>query len=915
MRLYLGLLFGIVFFLISGLVFAQKLSGLVVRGRIFDPDGNPVEAAHVALLKANDSTFVGGVSSGKAGEYVITAESHSGLILKVSYVGLKNAFLNIKSTEKRLVVHDFHMKADSKVLDETVVTAEAPPVVVIGDTVCYSAAAIPVHKGAVLEDIIKKIPGASLSDNGKIVLNGKEIKGIMVDGKEFFAGNPEIALKNLPAEAVKNIRTYDRKSDMARVTGIDDNEENNVIDVTVHEDMKKGWFGNLIAGAGNKGKYEGGGMMNHFRGDIQISLTAAANNTNGNGLSDISGADVGYGGNLGAGEGREESVGVNISVNRKKIEFYSDLSYRHDRKELYQKDSRETYLTAGSSFETKQNDRNDYSNNLRGSVRLVYRPDSMTDIHFTYRAGMNYVRTYSDRVVETSDNFMMPVNYSMAHISGSGDNMQMNGSLMINRKFNRKGRNLTLDIRFNSGKRNAAECTLSDTYFYLNDSLALIDRLTENSGRSSGYNIGVSYSEPLWQNAFLRFSYKYNGTSSASLRNPVYDIGVADNTDILSNDTYSRSYRHNAEVRLQSRFRKVTFNVSLGALPTMTSTKVERGINAGSERRQTSLDYQPAANVVVRIDNRRQFRLTYHGRSSTPSIMDLQEVKDISDPMNLQFGNPNLKNTFSQSVVVGYSGYNPGMGSNIMMHLMANNTLNGITYRTVYNPNNGVRSTHTENINGNWLSNAMLTFNTPLKNRKINIGSNIYINYSHRVGFSLMLDEKKESAFSISDNVNVGNRIFASYRETRFDCYLSAGYDAGLSRNNLADNAESTTHVYVVNANTNISLPWDMFLSTDINFTSRRGFSDGYDRNTVMWNAQISKNFLKNRQATVRIKFYDILRMQSNTFRTVSFDYTQDTETNMVGSYFIIHFVYRLNMMNGNSRHRAVQRRTGMAGV
>lgn len=902
MRLYIGWFF--LFMLIVTESVSAMTHGLVVRGSIYDAEGNPVEAANVTLLNARDSLFISGTSSDRNGKYSIATVRNDSIIVKVSYVGMKTSFFDINSPVENVVTHDFYLKADSRILGETVVTAEAPPVVIIGDTVSYSAAAIPLHEGAVLEDLIKKIPGAELSQDGKITLNGKEITKIMIDGKEFFANNPEIALKNLPADVVKDVKTYDRKSDMARITGIDDDEENNVLDVTIKDGMKKGWFGNFIAGAGSKRKYEGGGMINHFRGDVQISLVGAANNTNGQGYNDISDADIGYGGNGSYGEGSSESVGVNVSVDRKKVEFHTDLSYNHGKQYVYQKDKRETYLTHGSSYETKSNNKDVISNAFRGSLRLVYRPDTLTDIHLNYRTGKSRSRVYNDRSTETFDDMMNPVNFSMSYIDNDNDDFSFDGNLMINRKLGKKGRNITLDFRYGKNTSGTSEHTLSDTYFYFQDSLALINRLTESKGNNFSYHINISYSEPLWKDAHLRLSYRYNSSSSSSEREPVYNLGAWDDSYILSNETYNRNHRHQAEVRLQSKLRLVTFNVSLGLLPTVTRTRVERGINAGLDKRQTSLDYQPSANVVVRIDNRRQVRLSYHGRSSTPSILDLQEVKDISDPMNLQYGNPNLKNTYSQSLILSYSGYNPEKGSNIMMHIMANNTVNGITNRTIYDPETGVRSTQTDNINGNWVSNAMLTFNSPLKNKKFNVGSNLYINYSHRVGYSSMLDSKMESVINISDNANVGSKVFASYRSTGFDCYLSAGFDTGVTRNNLNSQVDRTTHIYSLSANTNINLPWDMFFSTDISLASRHGFSEGYDRNIVMWNAQLSKNFLKNKQATIRFKVYDILQMQSNTFRTVSFDYTQDTETNMVGSYFIVHFVYRLNMMGRSVKRR-----------
>lgn len=885
------------------MLYGQGGSNVIIKGKVYDNEGNPVEAANITILNRNDSTFITGTSSDKSGSFRIETDTRKNLLIKISYIGLKTIWKEIKSIKDNTFSQDFHLAADSKLLKETIITAEAPPVVITGDTISYSAAAIPLHDGAVLEDLIKRIPGAELTSEGKITLNGKEISKIMIDGKEFFTNNPEIALKNLPADAVKDVKTYDRKSDMARTTGIDDGEEVNVLDVTIKEDMKKGWFGNILAGVGYKDKYEGGTMINRFRGDMQISVIGAANNTNGQGYNDIADADVGVGGRGAFGESTTQSAGINFSIDKKTLEFHADVSYMHDNQNIYRKDSRETFLTQGSSFEFKENNRNSSSHDLRGDIRLRWRPDSLTDIHFNHHSGYSKSSSLSDQTSSTLDSLMLPVNNALSHISNGSERYSSDGNIMFNRRLRKKGRNITIHLGYNISDSKADEAILSDTHFHTNDSLAIINRITRNINDNISYRLNVAYSEPLWKDAFFRMSYKYNSSKSNAERNPVFSNETGPALEAIDNMTFNYNNRHTVEATIQGKIKIANFNIAMGIVPIKTHTRIDRGINAGLDRSQTSLNYQPAANIVFRLDKRRQLRISYRGMSSAPSIMDLQEIIDISDPMNLQYGNPNLKNTFRQSVILGYTGYNAEKGSNIMLHIMASNTINGITQKTVYDAKTGVRSTRMENINGNWNSYAALSYSSPFRNRKFNAGTNIYTNYSHRVGFSSMSLDINDTRISISDNIMIGNTIYASYRNDRFDCYVSANFDSNILHNNLENGNSSNTYNLGLSGNTNINLPWDMFFSTDISYVSRYGYSEGYNRNVVLWNAQISKNFLKNRQATIRLKVYDILQSQDNTFRTMAFDYTQDTETNMVGSYFIVHFIYRINSMGKPPKH------------
>ena len=268
----------------------------------------------------------------------------------------------------------------------------------------------------------------------------------------------------------------------------------------------------------------------------------------------------------------------------------------------------------------------------------------------------------------------------------------------------------------------------------------------------------------------------------------------------------------------------------------------------------------------------------YRGRSSTPNIEDLQEVIDITDPMNLRYGNPNLKPSFNNNFTLDYRKFVPESMRSYSANLYYTSTLNSVANRMTYDPQTGARVYKKENVNGNWQARGFFSFNTPLKNKKFTISSNTNARFSDAVSYT-----------SVGSSKNA-------------DQELSTTHD--LVRNSKQENSNRETFDYYIGGNTNVNLPWQVSISTDVNCRFKDGYTGGLNNNEVMWNAQISKNFLKNNSGTIRFKIYDILKQQSSLSRSISETMMSDTEYNTLGSYFMVHFVYRFNTLGGKSPNR-----------
>jgi len=881
-----------------------------LSGSLFDSKTKtPIEQAAIQLLSLPDSSFVTGTSSARTGFFSIPKIKVGKYILKISYLGYKTVVkpVQIASAKTPVGLGKIYVSPDAVLLNEAVVTAEAPQVVVVQDTLVYNSSAYRVPEGSMLEDLVKKLPGAEVDSDGKITINGKEIKKIMVDGKEFFSNDPKVASKNLPVNMIENIKAYDKKSDLARVTGIDDGEEEAVLDLTVKKGMKQGWFGNFIGGVGSKDRYEAGLMANRFTDNNQFSVIGSANNTNNQGFSEFGDAGQGLSGNAGSGINSSKSLGVNFAKSTKNLELGGNVSYGKSDRDSKVNNTTETFLQNGSSYSTGSNNNRRFRDDLKADFRLEWKPDSLTNIIFRPSVGYSNTDSYSDGLTQTFDNSYNPVNKKVSGSSSFSNNLTTSGNLQINRRLNSKGRNITLRATYGYNDGNTDRYSNSNTEYFNfdNDSVQKIDQYTDNESNGYNYRLQTTYTEPILNNRFLQFSYSYQYTLSRSEK---YTYNALDN-NMSANDfdrsyysqvpdtAYSNCYENKyttQEFNLSLRTVRDKYNYNFGiSLEPQKSTSITYvGDYTKSSLSRNVLNYSPTFDYRYRFSKQSQLRMMYRGRSSQPDINDMQPIRDITDPLNIKEGNPALNPSYSNSFMLFYNNYMQKSQRGLMTNLSFNNTINDITNRVSYNEETGGKITKPVNVNGNWNVRGFLSFNTPLKNKKITLATYTNASYADMVGYTT---SAQETVKNTTHNLNLYERLNGNYRGDIVEFGLSGSLRYGSSKNTFSTQSNKETFDYQFGANTNITFPWSVYLSSDLNYNIKTGYSSGYDKNEVIWNAQLSKNFLKNNSATIRLKIYDILQQQSNISRTISANSTQDTQFNTLNSYFMVHFVYRLN--------------------
>lgn len=953
---------GVVLLLVTTLSAFSQTKNITVSGRVVESDTKePAMQATVQLLALPDSTFAAGIASSPQGYFTLPKVKAGKYVLKVSYIGFKTKYvpLQLAANVPDKKIGTLPLDVDAVMLAEAVVTAEAPQVQVVEDTLVYNSSAYRTPEGAMLEELVKKLPGAEIDDEGNVKVNGKDLKKIMVDGKEFFGGDVKTGLKNLPVDMIDKLKTYDKKSDLARITGIDDGEEETVLDLTVKKGMNQGWFGNVDAAAGTEDRYMGRLMLNRFVDKTQVSLIASANNVNDQGFSGGGGGPRWRRNN---GLTATKTAGLNFATETSKLELGGSARYNYSGADVVSTGSTDNFLPNGNSYSNSNSTQRNNNFNVNADFRLEWKPDTMTNIIFRpdFSYGNSDNLSNSESGTFNSDPYALvnnpndylnlekilmpgfndPLKSARVNAINSGtlsDNKNLNAdaSLQINRKLNSKGRNITFRGRFGYSNADNNQYTESETHYFqlkdylgMNDSVLIRNQYITTPTNNYSYSAQVTYSEPIARATFLQFSYQFQYKYSESDKS-TFDLqsfkdwnlssqlptGYEEHqVDSLGKYAEYRYYNHDASVSLRFIREKYQLSAGMSFQPQHSILSYKRGDYMIDTTRNV-FNFAPNVDLRVRFSKVSQLRMNYRGRSSQPSMENLLPIVDNSNPQNIRIGNPGLKPAFTHNMSLFYNTYNAERQRGIMTHANFSATQNSISNSRVYNSETGGWTTTPKNINGNWNAFGMFGFNTALKNKKYTINSFTNANYQNNVDY--LTAGKGADAVeqkNTTTNLTLGERVNAAYRNDWFEFGLNGSVSYSIEKDKLTSDNNQEPYTFSYGANTTVNMPWSMSLATNIANQSRRGYTDSsMNRNELIWNAQLSQTFLKG-AATVSFEMYDILKQQSNISRSLTASGRSVYEYNGVNSYCMLHFIYRLNIFGGKAAREKMEGRGGFGG-
>lgn len=898
----------------SPMAFAQQ-SGVNVTGSVVEQGNDtPIEQATVRLLNVKDSAMVRGVVSARNGSFTLKNVKKGSYLLHITFIGYDPLYQPLQITGKKNPVNVGKLELSDGAIElgEAVVIGKAPEVTVRNDTVEYNADSYKVTEGSVLEDLLKKMPGVEVDSEGKITVNGKEVKKVMVDGKEFFSDDPKVASKNLPAKMIDKLQVLDKKSDMAQMTGFDDGEEETVINLTVKPGMKQGWFGNAYGGYGSKDRYEGNAMVNRFVNNDQITFMGGANNTNNMGFSDLAstmfsgmGGGGGRRGGFGAGSGITSSgnAGLNFSKEFKpdKLTLGGNTRYSHSDNDARSKSDRQNILPGdSSSYDNSEAMSRTKSDNFGVDFRLEWKPDTMTQLIF--RPSFSFSHSMNDNFSDatTLDNERDTVNTNKSSNYSESNGYNLNASIDFSRKLNNKGRVFSATLSGGNSDSYSDGMNRSDiVYFNQTDALknSIIDQRSRYDNKGFNYRAYVSWVEPIGHNNFIQATYSISQRKQEALKN-VYNQD-ADGIYNVLDSAYSQSYRNNfisqrASLSFKSQRAKFNYTIGLNLDPSYSSSENFVGDTTLSKITRKVVNLSPMAQFNYMFDKRTNLRIMYNGRTSQPSMTQLQPVADISDPTNITIGNPDLNPRYTNNVFIRFQQFTPEKQRAFMIMANGSYIINDIVSYTSYNQETGVKTTTYKNVNGNYSGNVRMMLNTPLKNKKFSINSMTMASFANSNGY---INEEKNT----NRNLILSERGGIDFRSSYLDLGVNGNIRYNATSNSLQKENNQNTFNYGAGGYTTIYLPLNFKIESDVNWSTNSGYGDGFKQNEVLWNASASKSFLKNNQGTLRFKIYDILQQRSNISRSITASYIQDSEYNTLGSYFMVHFIYRFSIFKGGA--------------
>lgn len=997
----------LLFFLSVLSAVAQKNT---VYGRVIDSQTKEVmEKTTLLLYKIEqgkngkrDTAFVGGALSNELGTFSFGSVKAGTYLLKVTYLGYVEQNKDLtKINGQPLALGDIALEADAVQIDEAVVTANVPKMVVKDDTVVYNADAFRVPEGSVIEALVEALPGAKIDDNGGITINGKTVKKFKMDGRDYMTGNNEAVMKNLPSYVIDKVKAYDEKSDLSRLTGVDDGNDDFVLEFVTKRSARRGLQMNPDIGYGTNHRY--GIRLTAMKpfGAMRYTFMGNSNNVNDRNFTGRGGRGRGNGN----GQRHTKTAALDVSYeNNKNLRISGRVTWNHSDADNWNRTGSENFVnTRGGAFSNSVSQSYSRNNSWTGNMNLQWTIDSMTTLSF--RPNMSFStndsRSYSNNASFNADPFdhvtdplsfeglttvyekKLIVNGRTNKSLGYFSSKNVSSQLQLYRRFGNKGRNIALsgNINYRNGRNRNAN--LSSVHLYQtkdqfgNDSAYQTNRYTVSPSDNFSYSLGATYTEPLYifkpkpqpedtvqvrgpfgrgqngrrrmvgqQGIFLQLNYRYN--YSHQKNDPsTYDFpdftddefinvlqeyrewtrlfGYLDNpyeeylSTRLSRYSERTEYGHNIDVQLRFVREKYNMNIGFSTQP-QRSHYIQQYLGKPVDTVRTVTNISPTLNMRYRFNQQTNLQVTFRGSSSQPSITQLLDIYDDTNPLNITMGNPGLKPSFTTNLNANFqmqrrmNFVTDSMGMSVpkaqrhwsfSSNVGFSRTSNSVGNIVTYNEKTGGRITRPENINGNWNINGGGSFNINLDTlNRWDVSGSVRGSYSHHVQY-VNLNRTAIPDRNVTHTYNLSPSVSLSFRNKWLNFSVNGNTTYARTENRLQASRNLSTWNFSYGANARITFPWGTNLSTDAHMYSKRGYSDQtLNTNELIWNAQLSHSFLRGKKLTVMLQWYDILREQTNFTRTVNANGWTDREVNAITTYAMVHVSYRLNFFGGSGNNR-----------
>ncbi len=909
-------------------IFAQ--TGIVTGTLRDQSDSSLLSGATIEILVQSDSSLVKTGISDSKGKFTLEGLVPGGLIFKVSTIGYQEYIdvFTLREPIKDLGIISLIKRG--KDLSTVTIISKAPPVVQKGDTSQFSANQYKVNPDATTEDLIKKMPGITVDKDGTVTAQGEQVKKITIDGKDFFGDDASAALKNLPSEIVDKIQVFDRLSDQAQLTGFDDGNSQKAINIVTKTAIKNGQFGRAYAGYGTDERYAAGGNVSFFKGDRRLSVVANFNNINQQnfGSQDLlgvtSGASANRGGpgggrgGRGGGMGGSESfsVGQASGISKtnalgfnysdkwgKKVNVTGSYFYNNSTNNNASVTNIET-LGAAKQFSFQDANSNTKNNNHRINMRLEYKIDSNNTLFIIPSVNLQDNKTASLSSLRTTNAVSDSVNSSLANSNSDRNGYNIRNNIMYRHSFPKKGR--TLSLGFNTTfTKNVGESVIDAKYRYY-DSLGVFTRdslqnqFTDNN--TNGYTLGgsVAYTEPIGKKGQLQIDY-----------NPSFQKNKADQQTYLFDGSKYTQF----DTSLSNRFDNTITTHNAGISYRLSPSKDEQfsvGVNFQHSNLESQRIFPTATNVDQSFTNflpnamwRKKLsaysniRVFYRASTNFPSVTQLQDVVNLSNPLRVSSGNPELKQSFTNFLASRFSYTNTKTSrsffANIFLQSASDYISNAIFVAQKDSViqqgivlNKGSQLTKPVNLDGYRNLRTFFTYSMPIKVLKTTVNLNAGFTYAKLPG-------QVNYISTVTDNFTYnGGIVLASNISEYIDFNLSYNANFNDARTTGGSVSKSSFVNQAIGGTLNLLNKKGWFIQNDISSQSYSGLSGGLDQRYTLWNAAIGKKFLKNRAGELKLSVFDLLKENQSITRTVTGTEITDSQSEVLQQYFMLTFTYNL---------------------
>ncbi len=932
----------LVFCLLSVMAFSQSAA---LNGIVTDEQGKPLTGASVVLLKAADSTLIKGTATDINGYFELTENRPGFFLLRISFISYQNYFRYVRLQNPPLALGKISLIPNSNTLNQVTVTAEKATAQLKGDTTEYNADAVKTTKDASSEDLVGKLPGVTTTD-GKVQAQGEEVKQVLVDGKPFFGNDPSTVLKNLPAEVVDKIQVFDKKSDQAAFSGVDDGNSTKTINIITKSQFRNGIFGKVYGGANEVSQYKTGVTLNFFKDKRRMTLLMQSNNINEQNFAteDLLGV-MSSGGNQGPGGrppgafgggmrgGRSGGGGQGNDVSNFLVDQRNGISTTHAAGLNYMNKWGKLDFTGSYFFNqtanvstsnllrhyiTYPNENLAYTEsgtarstniNHRFNFRFDYRIDSMNSVLFQPRLSSQN-NTGTNQLLGENAQLDTLLSRTNNDIETKLSGINFSAPVLYRHSFSKKGRTFSVSITpgYNTNTGNKYLKTVTG---YFSDTLSsdTLNQLSNLDKKGFTFSSSVNYTEPITEWSQLQFSYT-NTTNSSNSDKKTNNYSIAEQTynrfDTSLSNKFSSSYQAHAG-GVGYRYGKEKVMLNAGISVQYAQLKNDQQFPTDYVLHKTFTSVLPNAMYTYRFSAGKNLRINYRSSNNAPSVDQLQEVVNNTNPLQLSSGNARLKQTWENNLSMRYSAVNAVKSTAFFFLAAGTITQSYIGTQTIIASSDTLlpsgislakasQLTQPVNLNGYLNLRTFSSYSFPVKVIKCKLNLSASVNYSKAPGLI-------NSQLNFTHNTSTtGGIVLSSNISEKIDFTLSSNTSLSFVKNTLQSNLNSK----YLNQNSRAKITcviWKgLVLQTDITDMIYTGLSSAYNQHYTLWGAAVGWKFLKDQSADLRLSVYDLLKQNRSITRNVTDTYYEDSYTTVLRQYFMLTFTYQIKYFKSKAQ-------------